>query len=455
MPDAAVPVRADHRPDHGAVPERHPDPPGAEPGPSSADPRPRCIPTWPARTASATATWWSCAPAAGTAVFRATVTDAIRPDTVFVPFHWGGASSGNALTNPALDPHSKMPAFKVCAVRGPARRPRRRPPDHPTADATQAMHRTADAHPAPPTDAQPAAPPDSPEGHSMTHHNRFLQGIYPFEGRPRQARAPGRRARYTVPAGVITQPVYFRGGNTTDELISVVLMRDGMPMRYFPIGAKADVHVPLRVVEDLDGGTVIELAPGRARRASPARSSSTSAWWRSDDVCMERDRLGLQAHGSDEAADWWSSATAWRAPAPSRRSSPAAAPSSSTSPCSATSRTATTTASCCPTCCPARRRGRDLPQQPALVRRQRHHPARRRPDHPDRPVRQAGVRRGRHGHPVRQADHRHRQPRVRARRWRACAAPTARFHQGVFAFRTLDDTRGDDRVRRATTSGRW
>jgi assimilatory nitrate reductase catalytic subunit len=49
----------------------------------------------------------------GTAVFRARVDPGIRPDTVFAPFHWPGA---NALTDPALDPHSKMPAFKACAV---------------------------------------------------------------------------------------------------------------------------------------------------------------------------------------------------------------------------------------------------------------------------------------------------------------------------------------------------
>ena len=36
-------------------------------------------------------------------------------------------------------------------------------------------------------------------------------------------------------------------------------MRDGVPMRYFPIGAKADTHVPLRVVEDIEGGSLIEL----------------------------------------------------------------------------------------------------------------------------------------------------------------------------------------------------
>ncbi len=58
---------------------------------------------------------------------------------------------------------------------------------------------------------------------------------------------------------MISQALYFRGGNTTDELITVVLMRDGVPMRYFPIGAKSDVHVPLRVVEDIEGGSLIEL----------------------------------------------------------------------------------------------------------------------------------------------------------------------------------------------------
>jgi assimilatory nitrate reductase catalytic subunit len=52
----------------------------------------------------------------GCAVFRARVTGAIRPDTLFAPFHWGGRASANALTDPSLDRHSKMPAFKVCAV---------------------------------------------------------------------------------------------------------------------------------------------------------------------------------------------------------------------------------------------------------------------------------------------------------------------------------------------------
>jgi assimilatory nitrate reductase catalytic subunit len=40
-----------------------------------------------------------------------------RTDTVFLPFHFPGEASANRLTNPALDPVSRMPEFKVCAVR--------------------------------------------------------------------------------------------------------------------------------------------------------------------------------------------------------------------------------------------------------------------------------------------------------------------------------------------------
>jgi assimilatory nitrate reductase catalytic subunit len=53
----------------------------------------------------------------GTAVAPAQITRDIRPDTVFMPFHWPGEGRANSLTNPALDPTSRMPEFKVCAVR--------------------------------------------------------------------------------------------------------------------------------------------------------------------------------------------------------------------------------------------------------------------------------------------------------------------------------------------------
>ena len=45
------------------------------------------------------------------------IDDDMRTDTVFLPFHWGGARAANVMTNTALDPISRMPEFKVCAVR--------------------------------------------------------------------------------------------------------------------------------------------------------------------------------------------------------------------------------------------------------------------------------------------------------------------------------------------------
>ncbi|MCW3055615.1 MAG: molybdopterin oxidoreductase [Chthonomonadales bacterium] len=53
----------------------------------------------------------------GTAGLKAAITPTIRPDTLFVPFHWGDGSCANLLTNPALDPTSRMPEFKICAAR--------------------------------------------------------------------------------------------------------------------------------------------------------------------------------------------------------------------------------------------------------------------------------------------------------------------------------------------------
>lgn len=53
----------------------------------------------------------------GTALFKVKVTTGIREDTIFAPFHWSGLQSVNRLTHSALDPTSRMPEFKVCAVR--------------------------------------------------------------------------------------------------------------------------------------------------------------------------------------------------------------------------------------------------------------------------------------------------------------------------------------------------
>ena len=54
--------------------------------------------------------------ARGTVEARARWTDTVRPDTVFMPFHWSGTGSVNRVTTDATDPISGMPEFKVCAV---------------------------------------------------------------------------------------------------------------------------------------------------------------------------------------------------------------------------------------------------------------------------------------------------------------------------------------------------
>ena len=53
----------------------------------------------------------------GTITLRAMVVTTIRPDTVFIPYHWAGGQSVNQLTISAQDPISKIPEYKACAVR--------------------------------------------------------------------------------------------------------------------------------------------------------------------------------------------------------------------------------------------------------------------------------------------------------------------------------------------------
>ncbi|GAC1574372.1 MAG: molybdopterin oxidoreductase family protein [Candidatus Elarobacter sp.] len=53
----------------------------------------------------------------GTIALQARITTAIRSDTLFAPFHWGGALTVNDLVDARSDRFSAMPAFKACAVR--------------------------------------------------------------------------------------------------------------------------------------------------------------------------------------------------------------------------------------------------------------------------------------------------------------------------------------------------
>lgn len=53
----------------------------------------------------------------GFGIFPALVVRTIRPDTIFIPYHWGEELAVNQLTNPALDPVSRIPEYKACAAR--------------------------------------------------------------------------------------------------------------------------------------------------------------------------------------------------------------------------------------------------------------------------------------------------------------------------------------------------
>ena len=46
----------------------------------------------------------------------ALVVRSIRPDTLFIPYHYGHTQAVNQLTNPVLEPMFKIPEYKVCAA---------------------------------------------------------------------------------------------------------------------------------------------------------------------------------------------------------------------------------------------------------------------------------------------------------------------------------------------------
>jgi hypothetical protein len=95
---------------------------------------------------------------------------------------------------------------------------------------------------------------------SMETTPRFLNGVYAFTGKGLEAGSLlDAGLAYTVPSDKRSQLIYFRAGNSADALVSVSLVKDGKPMRMFPIGAKGAVHVPLAVVEDIFPDSRIEV----------------------------------------------------------------------------------------------------------------------------------------------------------------------------------------------------
>jgi assimilatory nitrate reductase catalytic subunit len=61
--------------------------------------------------------WTTVETRRGAITLRAMVVTTIRPDTVFIPYHWPGEKSVNRLTVAAQDPISKIPQYKVCGCR--------------------------------------------------------------------------------------------------------------------------------------------------------------------------------------------------------------------------------------------------------------------------------------------------------------------------------------------------
>ncbi len=81
------------------------------------EPRIEMHPRLAARLGIAEGDWTLAETRRGNCTLRASVVTTIRPDTVFIPYHWGGRKSANQLTISAQDPISKIPEYKVCAVR--------------------------------------------------------------------------------------------------------------------------------------------------------------------------------------------------------------------------------------------------------------------------------------------------------------------------------------------------
>ena len=61
--------------------------------------------------------WATAETRRGCVTLRAMVVTTIRPDTIFIPYHWSGPKSANILTVAAQDPVSKIPQYKVCGCR--------------------------------------------------------------------------------------------------------------------------------------------------------------------------------------------------------------------------------------------------------------------------------------------------------------------------------------------------
>ena len=97
----------------------------------------------------------------------------------------------------------------------------------------------------------------------MLEKASFIQGVFAFEGRGLERPAALRPdAGYSVPPDRRAQLFYLRAGNPAPEFIYLLVSLNGRPLRYFPVGARAGLHIPLAIVEDLPPEGRLEVTVG-------------------------------------------------------------------------------------------------------------------------------------------------------------------------------------------------
>jgi assimilatory nitrate reductase catalytic subunit len=94
---------------------------------------------------------------------------------------------------------------------------------------------------------------------------RFLRGVHPFKGSGYDKPTPvDAELTFIVPSDKRAQLIYWRAGNSSNELKYLVLLSAGKTMRYFPIGAKASqpgtkIEVLLAAPAETSGHLVLDI----------------------------------------------------------------------------------------------------------------------------------------------------------------------------------------------------
>ena len=226
-PGPVLPVRADHRAAAAAVPERHPDPAagrhhGARPARAAAsEPGPEVEHRGQRHGGAAHPPRGGRVPGAdhrrhpsGSAVRALPLGRGVQRQLAHRARRWTRTrrcrSSRCARWPPA---GSAAPTTSTCC--GPCPRQPDVLPFRARASPTPTIRRGT-------TRRTIGNRTPTPKDTRMHTKNRFLQGIFQFTGVGIDKPAPiDETLTYLVPDGSVAQALYFRGGNTTDELITV------------------------------------------------------------------------------------------------------------------------------------------------------------------------------------------------------------------------------------------